>query len=69
MNRKNRKLRAVVFLIILSVILQCMTVCATEEEETPATGPDQAIDMSAAPAVVAESAVLMDVDTGVILFE
>ena len=69
MNRKKIKFEAVAFLIILSVILQCMIVCDTEEEETPATGPDQAIDMDMAPAVVAESAILMDVDTGVILYE
>lgn len=61
---------------VLSVILQCISVSATEEEEAAQgqeeqlpSGPDWAIDMEAAPQVVAESAILMDIDTGVILYE
>ena len=57
------------FLTILSVLLQTVSVSATEEEEQPPTGPDWAMDEAAAPAVVAESAILIDVDTGVILYE
>ncbi len=64
-----------VLLTILSVILQCMSVCATEEgeeaqeEEQLPSGPDWAIDTATAPQVVADSAILMDIDTGVILYE
>lgn len=39
------------------------------QEEHPATGPDWSIDASSAPEVVAESAMLIDVDTGVSLYE
>lgn len=66
---KKSKFRIAVFLTMVSVLLQGMSVSAAEEEEHPATGPDWAIDIDTAPAVVAESAILMDVDTGVTLYE
>lgn len=75
MRIKKKKFRITVFLTFVSVILQCMSVCAVEEDEAiPGqsqlpSGPDWAIDESAAPEVVADSAVLMDIDTGVILYE
>lgn len=68
MAGKKRKFRIAAFLMALSVTLQGMTVNATTEE-SDATGPDQAMDMATAPVVVAESAVLMDIDTGIILYE
>lgn len=75
-KRKKRRLRIAVFLTALSVFLQCMSVSATEEgedvqgqEEQLPSGPDWAIDENAAPDVVAESAILVDVDTGVTLYE
>lgn len=68
MKRKMRKCRWFIFVTLVSVILQGMSVCATEGEH-PATGPDFAMDASTAPAVVAESAILMDIDTSVILYE
>lgn len=75
-KRKKSKLRTAVFLIALSVFLQCIPVNATEEgegvqgqEEQLPSGPDSAIDMGTAPSVTAESAILMDIDTGVILYE
>ena len=55
--------------MILVMAVQCLTVSATEEEEVTATGPDWAMDMTTAPAVIADSAILMDIDTGVILYE
>lgn len=64
------------FLMVMSVFLQCMPVSATEEgedaqrqEEQLPSGPDWAIDMGTAPEVTAGSAILMDIDTGVILYE
>ena len=63
-----KKWKMTVFLTMMSVVLQSMSVCATGEEH-PATGPDFAMDASTAPAVVAESAILMDIDTSVILYE
>lgn len=54
-------------LTVLSVVLRGMAVGATGEEPT-ATGANQAVDMATAPAVVAEGAILMDIDTGVILY-
>ena len=54
-------------MLILAVAMQCLSVSATEEQ--PATGPDWAIDTATAPAVVSESAILMDIDTSVILYE
>lgn len=68
MTGKKGKFRIVVFLVILSVWMQCIPVRATEEDPD-ATGPDQAIDMATAPAVSAEGAVLMDIDTSVMLYE
>lgn len=69
MTGKSRKLfRIAIFLTALSVILQGMTVNAAKEEPA-ATGPDWAMDAGTAPAVVAEGAILMDIDTGVILYE
>ena len=68
MIRKKRKLKIAAFLTVLSVVMQCMFAEATEEEQ-PATGPDWAIDTETAPLVVSESAILMDIDTGVILYE
>lgn len=69
MKIKKRKFRTAVFLTILSVLLQTVPVRATEEDEQLPTGPDWAIDMDTAPEVVSESAILMDADTGVILYE
>lgn len=69
MTGKKGRFRIVCCLVILSVWAQCVCVHATEEEEPPATGPDQAMDMANAPAVWAEGTVLMDIDTGVILYE
>lgn len=76
MKIKKRKFRIMAFLIAVSVFLQCMSVSAAEEgedaqgqEEQLPTGPDWAIDESTAPAVTAGSAILMDIDTGVILYE
>ena len=64
-----------IVLTVLSLILQCMSVGAAEEgedaqalEQLP-SGPDWALDASTAPEVVADSAILMDIDTGVILYE
>lgn len=68
MTGKKRKFGAAVFLTVLSVLLQGTAVSAAEEEPV-ATGPDWAMDAATAPAVVAESAILMDVDTGVTLYE
>ncbi len=70
MKIKKKKYRAAIVLTILSVLFRSMSVNATEgaEEQLP-TGPDQAIDEINAPAVMAESAILMDIDTGVILYE
>ena len=64
---KKNKFRIVFCLVILSVWMQCLPARATEEEIS-AAGPDQAIDMASAPAVSAEGAVLMDIDTGVMLY-
>lgn len=69
MTGKKRRFRIAVFLVIFSVWMQCMPVMGAEEEDPPATGPDQATDMASAPAVYAEGAVLMDIDTGVMLYE
>lgn len=55
--------------MILVMAAWCLPVSATEEGEVQATGPDWAMDMATAPAVIADSAVLMDIDTGVILYE
>lgn len=63
-----KKWKMAVFLTVMSVVLQGVSVCATGEEH-PATGPDFAMDAFTAPAVVAESAILMDIDTSVILYE
>lgn len=54
---------------VLAVVMWCLPVSATEVEEQPATGPDWAIDTATAPAVVSESAIVMDIDTSVILYE
>lgn len=51
------------------MVIWCLPVSATEVEEQPATGPDWAIDTATAPAVVSESAIVMDIDTSVILYE
>lgn len=69
MVRRKGKYRLTVFFMILVAAVLCLPVNAAEEGEVPATGPDQAMDMAAAPAVIADSAVLMDIDTGVILYE
>ncbi len=75
MKIKKNKFGMAVFLTVVSVILQCMSVSATEEEEAiPGqaqlpSGPDWAMDEDTAPEVVADSAILMDIDTGVILYE
>lgn len=71
---KTIKSRLAILLTVLSVVLQGSAVCATAEgtaaaEEPVATGPDWAMDEAAAPAVVAEGAILMDIDTGVIFYE
>lgn len=68
MRGKKRKFRIAVFLVIFSMWMQCIPVRATEEDPQP-TGPDQAMDMASAPAVSAEGAALMDIDTGVMLYE
>lgn len=68
MTRKGKRFRTVVFLVILSLWMQCIPARATEEDPN-ATGPDQAMDMASAPAVSAEGAALMDIDTGVMLYE
>lgn len=68
MIRKKGKFKIAVFLTVLSVAARSMFVSAVEEEQ-PATGPDWAIDTATAPAVVSESAILMDIDTSVILYE
>lgn len=71
MREKMRKIRIRVFLTVLSVLsvmMQGLTAGATEEEPVP-TGPDWAMDEAAAPAVAAEGAILMDIDTGVIFYE
>lgn len=60
--------RLAILLTALSVMLQG-TVARAAAEEPVATGPDWAMDAAAAPAVVAESAILMDIDTGVIFYE
>ena len=57
-----------ILLTVLSVVLHGASAGATAEEPV-ATGPDWAMDAAAAPAVVAESAILMDIDTGVIFYE
>lgn len=73
MRIKKKKYIATVFLTVVSLILQGMSVRATEESEEAReqlpSGPDWAIDETAAPQVVADSAILMDIDTGVILYE
>lgn len=76
MKIKKRKFRTAAFLIAVSLFLQCLSVSATEEgedaqgqEEQLPSGPDWAIDMGTAPSVTAGSAILMDIDTGVILYE
>lgn len=73
MKINRLKVRITAFLIVVSVFLQCMSVSATEDvqgqEEQLPSGPDWAIDMDAAPDVMAGSAILMDIDTGVILYE
>lgn len=76
MKIKKRKFRTAAFLIAVSLFLQCMSVSATEEgedvqgqEEQLPSGPDWAIDMGTAPNVMAGSAILMDIDTGVILYK
>lgn len=77
---KTIKSRLAILLTVLSVVLQGSAVYATAEgttaaegtaaaEEPAATGPDWAMDAAAAPAVVAEGAILMDIDTGVIFYE
>lgn len=68
MTEKKGKYGIIFFLIILLTVMPCMPVSATEEEPV-ATGPDWAMDTDTAPGIVAESAVLMDIDTGVILYE
>lgn len=71
MRGKKCKIGITTFVTILSVfsvVMQGFTVCATAEEPVP-TGPDWAMDAAAAPAVVAEGAILMDVDTGVVFYE
>ncbi len=69
-GRKKRK-KAALFSAFFILIACCFlkTEAGATEQEPVATGPDWAIDEATAPAVVAESAVLMDVDTGVILYE
>ena len=73
MGRKKGKLRIAVIMTVVSLAVLCMSrremtgIHAAEEVVT--TGPEWAIDMVKAPAVAAESAILMDVDTGVILYE
>lgn len=67
MTTNGRHALRAVLVLILSVAMQCLSVSATEEQ--PATGPDWAIDTATAPAVVSESAILMDIDTSVILYE
>lgn len=52
----------------MSVVLHGMTAGAAQEKP-PATPPDWAMDAPSAPAVVAEGAILLDIDTGVILYE
>ena len=69
MIRKKGRCRITVFLLILAMAVSCLPVNATEEEEVLPTGPDWAIDMATAPAVIADSAILMDIDTGVTLYE
>lgn len=60
---------------VVSVVLQCISVSAVEEDEAiPGqtqlpSGPDWAMDEDTAPEVVADSAILMDIDTSVILYE
>lgn len=71
---KTIKSRLAILLTVLSVLLQGSVVYATAEgtaaaEEPVATGPDWAMDAAAAPAVVAEGAILMDIDTGVVFYE
>ncbi|MCI9298040.1 MAG: D-alanyl-D-alanine carboxypeptidase [Lachnospiraceae bacterium] len=75
MKNKKRRWKVTIVLTVLSLILQCMSVGAAEEgedaqalEQLP-SGPDWALDASTAPEVVADSAILMDIDTGVILYE
>lgn len=71
MRGKKCKIGITTFMTILSVLsimMQGLTVAAAAEEPVP-TGPDWAMDAAAAPAVVAEGAILMDIDTGVIFYE
>ncbi len=68
MSKGKWKALMAVFFVIASFFAPKLTVLATEEE-IPATGPDWSIDSATAPAITAESAILMDVDTGVILYE
>lgn len=56
-------------LLVLTSFLSYGTEVFATADEIPATGPDWSIDNSAAPAITAESAILLDVDTGVILYE
>ncbi|RKJ45426.1 D-alanyl-D-alanine carboxypeptidase [bacterium 1XD8-76] len=75
MRIKKKKRIMALLLTVVSVILHGMAVSATEEEEAiPGqsqlpSGPDWAMDEDTAPEVVADSAILMDIDTGVILYE
>lgn len=70
MAGKTRKLfKITAFLTAVSVVLQGSIIAGAEEEEPVPTGPDWAMEASTAPAVVAEGAILMDIDTGVILYE
>ncbi len=64
---KGKAFLMAVFILAL-LLCSCPQVLAAEEVP-PATGPDWAIDSATAPAVVAESAILMDVSTGVTLYE
>ena len=67
-RRSKAKMTGAILLTVLSVMLHGMCAGATGEEPV-ATGPDWAMDAAAAPGVVAEGAILMDIDTGVIFYE
>lgn len=70
MTRKTMKFfRIAAFLTALSVVLQGSILAGAANEESVPTEPDWAMDAGTAPAVVAEGAILMDIDTGVILYE
>jgi len=58
-----------VFCLLLSFFGSGFSVSATEDDGEPATGPDWSIDADTAPITKSESLILMDVDTGVTLYE